>query len=353
MKLVPVASRHAVGADIAPTNNNAAKDRAVNAFMSGKAPAPAQAQEMPVINPSAVSPEEMTAVKPKTSDEIPTTESSQVVTETQAPTEEPTTPEDPIAAKQYAQLARQEKALRAKQLQQNQAFAKREAELKAREEALNAKDSQYNQGYISKDDFAKNPLKYLTEAGHTYDALTQQMLDHGALDPRVEAHISKLEAKIAQLEQSNEKAMQQRKEEADNSYKQAVAQIKRDVTKLVDTDETYETIKATGSYDDVVELIEKTYQEDGVLLTNDEAAQMVEDYLIEEAMKITKIGKIKSKLNLGTKTETESNKQQTQKPKTEQQQDAPKMKTLTNAVTASRPLSARERAIAKFKGEKV
>lgn len=359
MRLIPVASPHQIGADIKTTNTSEARNRAIAAYKGSTAPqatqvAP-QAEQAPVANPSAVQPEEMTVVKAPEAQaesvEVPTSESSQVVTETQPPKEEPTKTEDPVLARQFAQLARQEKALRAKQAQQDQAYRQKEAELKAKEEALQAKDQQYNQGYISREELAKNPLKYLTEAGMSYDKLTEQVLNAGALDPRVEAHISKLEAKIQQLEQATEKVSKSAEQKQAEDYQLAIKQIDREVKVLVDADDSYEAIKSTGSYKDVRDLIERTYKEDGYIMTTEEAANLVENELIEEIMKVTKIGKIKSRLQPSTPVaKTQETKQPEPKPQT---QDTPKMKTLTNNIGASRPLSARERAIAVFKGQKI
>lgn len=360
MNIKPVSSPHAIGAEIKTTNNSAAREKAMAAFMKGAEEQSKPAQAI-VQNQNAIQPEEMSVVVPKVeakteeeSDASTTAESSQAVTETQPPKEESTEAEDPALAKQYAQLARAEKALRAKQLQQNQELSKREAEIEAREKALAAKDAQYNQGYISKDILKNNPLRALAEAGISYDDITNQILNTQNVDPRTEATISELKAEIQALKQQNEESSKQRQSEQEKQYKQAVAQIRRDVQRLVDANDDFETIKATGSYDDVVELIEQTYKDEGYIMTNEEAAKMVEDYLIEEALKITKINKIKSKLNLGTgKVETKEVKTQDTQGQ-QKQQEAPKMKTLTNdAAVNTRPLSAKERAIAAFNGQKV
>ncbi len=99
-----------------------------------------------------------------------------------------------------------------------------------------------------------------------------------------------------------------------------------------------------------MKLIEETYQKDGILLSVEEAAQEVENYIVEQGLnKLSKIEKIKKRLaeNSGAvnppakqvKTETQANPEKTQ------------MKTLTNASSGARKLSARDRAILAFKGE--
>jgi len=110
-------------------------------------------------------------------------------------------------------------------------------------------------------------------------------------------------------------------------------------------DEQYELIAATGSIDDVVELIERTFTEEGRLVPVEEAAQAIEDYLAEEAYKLSKLKKIQQKLAPSAQAKPEQ--KQTEQPKQPQTQ----MKTLTNAVGTQRQLSARERAIAAFEGK--
>lgn len=355
MKLTHVASPNAIQQPVSNASERTAK--AIAAFNNKGSVPPAAPKEQPIVqNANAVQPEEMTAIKAPSikaqGDESTELESIQEVIEETQPKEETKPEEDPVLSKQFAQLARQEKALRAKQMQQDQVFKQKEADLKAREDALASKDAQYQSGYLSKDSIKANPLLALTQANVSYDDLTQQILNQQALDPRVEATISELKAEIKALkdgEASNRKLAQ---ENETKQYDNAVNQIRVDVKRLVEKNpEEYETIAKTGSIEDVVDLIKETYKKDGVLLTNEEAAQEVENYLIEETVKLHNINKIKSRIQKAqtVKTPVTEKKQVTEEPKQQQQ---PTMKTLTNAASASRPLSARERAIAAFKGQK-
>ena len=127
-----------------------------------------------------------------------------------------------------------------------------------------------------------------------------------------------------------------------DAYKQAITQIRSDTKKLVTASEEFEAIANTNSVDDVVELIERTFKQDGTLLTVEEAAKQVEDYLVEEAFKLTKLKKIQQRL---------ATAQKPAEPKLEPTKQPQTMKTLTNAVSSPGKLSVRERAIAAFKGE--
>lgn len=270
--------------------------------------------------------------------------------ETKEETEAKPESKDPLSS-QYAVLARKEKALRAKVQQQEAAMKSREDALKQREEALLAKDSQYKQGYVSKEEFAKNPWKYLAESGISYDQITEMALNQSKADPHMTAKMEALEAKLAAQEEALKKRDEEfnRKQEETQSaaYKQALEGIRRETTNLVKANaEQYELISSTDSISDVVDLIEQTWKEDQVLLTVAEAAAEVEKYLEEEALKLAKMKKIQSKLQIpGTKTVTF--KESEANPSKQPQQ----MKTLTNAVGVQKPLTARERAILAMKGE--
>lgn len=257
---------------------------------------------------------------------------------------------DPLSS-QYAVLARKEKALRAKVQQQEQAMKAREDALKQREEALNAKDSQYKQGFISKEEFTKNPWKFLAESGISYDQLTEMALNQTKLDPYMQSKIEQLESKLAESEKRfkeyEEKSQKTREEQQSTAYKQAIETIRKDAESLVKSSaEQYELVSATNSVDDIVELIEQTFIDDGVVLTVEEAAAEIEAYLEEEALKLAKLKKVQTKLQPpGTKTVTFK--------EAEAKQDKqPQMKTLTNAIGAQKPLSARERAILAMKGQR-
>ena len=128
-------------------------------------------------------------------------------------------------------------------------------------------------------------------------------------------------------------------------YDQAVSQIRSDAKLLVDSNPTYGTIKSEGKTEDVVELITSVFNEEGIVLDVEEAAQLVEDKLADRLYKqyerISKYEKIKSRL--GKQAElAEASPQGT----VQQTQNTTRVTTLTNEGASSRPLSPRDRAIA-------
>lgn len=348
MKITPVAapaqgSNAPQSITMHTTNNTPARARAIAMLSPETAAAPKphtqiHTQEYPVQNANQVSVEELSAIKAP---------SEQPETQPEAPKEEPV--KNTELERQYQELARQERVLRAR-------AQKQAAEFKAKEEALQAQYRQaeerikaYEQGYISKDKFKADGLAALEEAGSSYDAISQQVLTQQPKDPRVEAHISRLEAKISELEKSNRSNQESNTRQQEEQYKAAVRQIETEAKALVKSDaQAYEAIAATNSIKDVVDLIEQTYHKDGVLLSVEEAAQEVENYLVEEGLStLSRIEKIKKRL-VQTSAVVAPAKQEEKTAEPQKTQ----MKTLTNTVSSTRKLSAKERAIARANGFK-
>lgn len=321
-----------------PTSSAAsAKAKAVAAFNSAT-PAP-QAQETPVQNPNQVSVEELGAIQAKPAT-IANTE-TQEVTES-IPAE---TPKDPEQLRRYSQLAKQERMLRAKAQQQEASLRAREEALKAREAELSAKPQFDPKDYISRARLQQDALGTLEAEGLAdYDTITQRAVNRHPVDPQLKAAIEHLQTKIAQLEQANETNQKSYTQQQQQAYQSAVKQITRDAKDLVMNDPEYETIKATGSVRDVVDLITKQHAKDGTVLSVEDAAKEVEEYLIEEALKLTRVDKIKRRMSQANASPASSNQ------KTQAQAQTQGIKTLTNAVSSTRPMTTRERAIAAAEG---
>ncbi len=346
MKVSPVASPN----DIRQAPPTDTKARAVAAFNRATASANSQQSGAPPINQNAVSAEDLSAIKaPEPTEMIEETDVNTPVDETveaAAPVEE-TPKEDPALSRQFAQLARQERALNAKRQQQETQWRAREEALKAREAAVSQQPKTDMTGYISKDQLRLDPLAVFAEAGLSYDDITQQILTQQPRDPRTDAHIARLEAKLAALEEGAQNTQKSYQEQQVQSYKAAINQISQDAKALVQSDPVaYEAISKTGTVREVVKLIEDTYNKDGILMSVEEAAQQVEDYLVEENYNMaTNIQKIKNRMQQASAKSNASNE------KTQAPQKQTQMKTLTNATSSSRQLSAKERAILAFKGE--
>lgn len=323
----------------APSNSApSGRDRAI-AMLTAQPSHPNQQQQMPAVNQNNISAEEMGAVKVQNNTGVEAQDANDASAEVTQP---PAAKEDPLST-QYANLARKEKALRAKALE----MRAREDAFKAREDAYKAKDTEYQEKFIPKDRLTQDTVNVLAEAGITGEALTNLVLQMAGPDQSMNSPAFKqLRAEIQALKDEQANTRKSYDDSQTAAYKQALRQIKTDTQQLVMSDPEFETIKETNSVDDVVELIERTFKQEGILLSIDDAAKAVEDHLMEEAMKLTKIKKIQKRLQPSAAAPVQQSGQSQKQPQTVQ------MKTLTNAISTSGKLSNRDRAILAFKGEK-
>jgi hypothetical protein len=217
---------------------------------------------------------------------------------------------------QFAALAKQRRALQVK-----------ERELQEREKALSAKPST-QEGQIDLARLKSEPLSVLLEAGVTYEQLTEAILaDQNGNSSQLRA----LEAKIAALEEGVDKKLTDR-EQAQRQA--AIAEMQREAQGLVAEGEDFELVRETRSLPKVINLIEKTYDETGEVMSVREALKLFEDELVERYSKLANLQKVQSKLA----------------PQALTQRPAGQMRTLTARDTAVPPMSAKQRAIAAFNG---
>ena len=131
-------------------------------------------------------------------------------------------------------------------------------------------------------------------------------------------------------------------------YEQALGTIRNEAQSLIQRDaDTFEFINSNGQdgLDAVVGYIEYMFKETGRAPSVQEAAQEVEKHLEEDYMKVLNLKKIKSKL--GQVEQAPTPQGNTMKPQVSQ-----KTLTNTNAPQSTRPMTARERAMAAFHGQK-
>ncbi len=248
-------------------------------------------------------------------------------------TQEPAPASPEKLSPQFAALARKEKALRMEA-----------QKLKAERDAWKADQDKYKTGdYIPKERLTKETLAVLSEAGLTHDQVAELLL---SAPQQQDPTIAKLMARIDELEGKTTKVETDFKDQQTKSYEQAVNQIRNEAKVLIDSDEAYETIKATNNVESVVEHIKQTFEKDGVLLSVDEAANEVEELLVEEAIKMASLNKIRQKLQPPAEEK---------KPLEQAKQQQP-LRTLTHDLSASsnkQSLSAKDRyqrAIMRAKG---
>lgn len=243
------------------------------------------------------------------------------------------------------------------------AFARKERQIRKMQQelaqertAMTAKQKEYETNYVPRSRLSEDPLSVLQENGVSYDKLTELLLAQpNQNDPTIRALRAEIKA-LADKQTQSEKATQDAQSQ---QYEQAKKQIGMEAKMLVDSDPEYETIKATGMHDAVVELIVETFNREGHLMDIAEAAKEIENHLVEEYSKGAQYSKVQARLKPkteqpesapGTKTVTFKQSQPKVVPR------EPELKTLTNRVTqeTSKGSSAkekRERAIAAFYGK--
>lgn len=254
-----------------------------------------------------------------------------------APTEvtpnEVKAPDD--ASNKLAEMAKREKAIRMQSREMaaiKQEMAKREADFKALQEEL-----ERERGFKTK--LKTSTWDALLEAGLTPEEATTAFLNQPS-EENIE--LRQLRAELAALKSEQQAFKESSQKAQEQSYSQAKKQIEAEVTNLVKGSESYEFIDKMNAAQQVVDYIESVYQESGQLLDTATAAEHVEEFLMEEALKIAEIKKLKAKLL----------PQDTPAPTVNA---GSQVKTLSNQMNSgSKPLSAkerRERAIAAFKGQ--
>jgi hypothetical protein len=219
---------------------------------------------------------------------------------------------------QLALLAKQRRALQLKERE----IAKREQALSGQQPGESAAEFKAR--------LKSDPLGLMLENEVTYDQLTQAILARQE-DQKLHA----LEEKLNAMDKSIEEKFAEREAAAE---RQVLAEIQREATQLV-KDDRYELVREMGHLADVPKLAKAYWDEHKIVLTAQEALDMLEETLSEDLQRSLKFKKLQSLL-----------------PQQQVQQQLPQqrpavMRTLTNRDTASPVLSRRQRALAAFSGQ--
>lgn len=293
---------------------------------------------MPTVTPSQMGNPVQAQQQPVAQPDQPVYDNNQGTPTSPEATEAKKPGEQEFSAK-FAALSRQERKMRQSFQSQRQQLATEKAQIEAsRAEIEKAK------GWQSR--LQEDPWSTMIEAGLSPDQISDRVFSPDAIQKyNLQRYQSELEKKV----QSQIDALKQQQEESSNSqYAQAKKQMAWDVSRLVDQNTAqYEAIKSMGAQEAVVSLIEETFKQTGNIMDMEEAAREVEDYLVEQAMGLTKIQKIKSKF-LPELTQGIQKQAPPQKPQ------ATTLSNRTMTSTSTAPLSdrqRRERAIAAFMGK--
>lgn len=222
---------------------------------------------------------------------------------------------------QFAALARQKRALQVK-----------ERELAEREAKLTGPNMDE---YVSKADLQANPLKVF-EAGVTYDKLTEALLSNpSGMSPEIQS----LKDEIKALKEGVDKNLSDRDLQ---SEQQVLSEMKREADRMVSQGDEYELIRGKGYAPKAIDLIHKTWKATGEIMDVQEALSLVENQLLEDAIKDAQYKKVQGRL-----TPAQSDQLQSQ-----QSHPNRTMRTLTNRDGATDSRDRRSRAIAAFYGQR-
>jgi len=215
------------------------------------------------------------AVQEAPAEEAPSAELMEEVAEeaTEAPeaAEAPPEPERPDFSRQFAALARKERAIRQKE-QEMANFAKQREQYEGTSTRL--ADLQR----LAKE----NPAKLLGELGINYDELTQQVINEG--NPTEEQQLrlenEKLQARLGKLEEVYDN-QRQLAEQAQVSA--ARTQLVDNIKNFVDDSSTFEMVQHHDAYGLVAQVMQEHYNTTKEVLEYGDAAKLVEDHFMAEA----------------------------------------------------------------------
>lgn len=191
---------------------------------------------------------------------------------------------------QFAALAKKEKRLITKQ-----------QELEARNKDLEEKLKKYEQFEAKKQAARTNPLDYLSEAGLTYDELTQYILNGSkALEKDKASEVEeRLNSFIAQAEADKKAQAEREAKLAQEQEEKVIAQFKDGVKKhIADKKNDYELINLYDATDLVISTIEAHFEKTQQILDTDSAAELVEKHLEDEIKKLANSNKFKDKIKI-------------------------------------------------------
>lgn len=238
-------------------------------------------------------------------------------------------------SRKFAALSRREKEIRAKEAE----YDKRIAELEERFNSFNQKSEPEPEPELPIEyRLKKNPLKALEEMGLSYDKLTELALNDGKLTPEMQMRLMREELEgdyKKKFEELENRLLEKEKSDEQRRYDDIQRGFKNEIDEYVNSNlDKYELIQANEANDIIYDVIEEHYNDTGRILDIEEAAEAVENYLEEEAEKLLKLGKLRSKFGIENDLEQEESPRQSQV-------------TLSNAMSAQ----ANERVAKKLSDE--
>ena len=214
-------------------------------------------------------------------------------------------------SRKFAALSRREKEIRAKEAE----YDKRIAELEERLGSFGKKPEPEPELPIEYR-LKKDPLRALEDMGLSYDKLTELALNDGKLTPEMQMRLMREELEgdyKKKFEELENRLLEKEKSDEQRRYDDIQRGFQNEIEDFVESNaDRYELIKANEANDIIYDVIEEHYNDTGRILDIEEAAEAVENYLEEEAEKIFKLGKFRSKFGIENDFEQEESPRQSQ-----------------------------------------
>ena len=253
--------------------------------------------------------------------------------ELEAKPEEEEEVQDPLS-KKFAALSRREKAIREKEKALESRMQELEQKLQGMQQPEQAKQQEQAVQEPSIEELLKkSPMKALEKYGWDMNRLAETLLSDGKLPIDMQMQLMREEIKN-ELKSETDALRKQLadKDEAESAAKdqKIIENFKSEITDYVSgNEEKYEFIVASGNEDMIYETIQEYYNSHNEVLPTEEAADLVEAYLEEQAKGVfMKTKKARSYL------QSESQ----EKPITQSSKQA-KSPTLTNQASGTVPSS--------------
>lgn len=239
-------------------------------------------------------------------------------------TVETKSPEAVTLSPQLTALARKEQAFR----KQEQAFKAKEQEFKANQTAFEAKQAEYA-GYAKlKESLTAKDYSILDELGVSYEEWTNYLLSKGEGATPENQALAELRNELKSVKDKQAESETKQKEAVDKQYEATVNQYRKEIQSLIASDPSFETVKELKAEEHVLQHILDTFNEDGEVLTVSDAAQEVEEKLLEDALAMARLKKVQDKIKPVETASADSQKKILPPPSASKQA----IKTLTNEV---------------------
>lgn len=230
-----------------------------------------------------------------------------------------------LAAK-YAEAARRNQALRARQREIKAPLLEKDSEIEKMKSEI---------ARLKKYEDTQDPMELLKLKGLSYEDIIERNLNPEAHDSKEE--IRKIREELEGYKKANEEKEKSLLEKQNEEVKSGYLNHIKKFTEA--SPEKYELINTLGHHKDVYEVIEETYSKTGKIISDEEAADLVEQYLEKEVLdKYSKINKLKNKIAPIT-DENQSSDYYSQSPTLSNQ--------LTSQTTASQKTNLSEEEVLK------